>query len=113
MRDASPLSVEDQVKLLVASLADDRDPLPVLQLRIGGTNATWLVTEADPDDPDLLFGLADLGLGFPELGYFSLSEIKEVSGRLGFRVERDAGFVANKRLSAYAEEARAKGRIVT
>jgi hypothetical protein len=30
--------------------------------------ATWLISEVDPDDPDRLFGLCDLWLGFPELG---------------------------------------------
>jgi hypothetical protein len=76
------------------------------------TIAAWLVTESDPDEPDRLFGLCDLGLGFPELGWASLSEIKEIRGYLGLRVERDASFVARKPLSAYTEEARANGRIV-
>ena len=34
--------------------------------------ATWMATELD-EDGDTLFGLADLGFGCPELGYFSLS----------------------------------------
>ena len=59
-----------------------------------------------------MFGLCDLGLGYPELGYVSLTEITSVKGRLGLPVERDLHFVADKPLSAYAEEARVKGRIV-
>jgi Protein of unknown function (DUF2958) len=35
-----------------------------------------------------------------------------VKGRLGLPVERDLHFVADKPLSAYADEARVKGRIV-
>ena len=31
-------------------------------------NATWLLTELDPVEPDRAFGLCDLGLGYPELG---------------------------------------------
>ena len=112
MLDEDLLLVEDRVKLLVNALANERDPFPVVKLFTPDAGATWLITEADPDDLDRLFGLADLGLGFPELGYFSLSEIKEIRGRLGLLVERDASFVANKPLSAYAEEARAKGRII-
>jgi hypothetical protein len=60
-----------------------------------------------------LFGLCDLGFGFPELGYVSLAELSALKGPLGLPVERDLHFVADKPLSAYADEARAKGRIVT
>jgi hypothetical protein len=111
MLDGDLLKVEHRVSLLVNALADDRDPFPVVKLFVNAA-ATWLVTECDPDDPDRLFGLADLGLGHPELGWFSLSEIKETKGHLGLPVERDVSFVANKSLSTYATEARAKGRIV-
>jgi hypothetical protein len=113
MLDDGLLHVEDRVRLLIQALADDQDPFPVVKLFTPDAGATWLVAEADPDEPDRLFGLADLGLGHPELGWFSLAEIKEIRGPLGLPVERDASFVANKRLSAYAEEARANGRIVT
>jgi hypothetical protein len=113
MLDEDLLKVEDRVRLLVNALANERDPFPVVKLFLADGGATWLVTECDADEPDRLFGLADLGHGFPELGYFSLSEIKEVRGHLGLPVERDACFVACKPLSAYAEEARANGRIVT
>ena len=113
MLDEDLLQVEDRVRLLVNALANERDPFPVVKLFTPDANATWLLTESDPDEPDRLFGLCDLGLNFPELGWVCLSEIKEVRGRLGLPVERDAHFVANKPLSAYAEEARAAGRIVT
>lgn len=97
---------------MIQALADERDPFPVVKLFMPDAGATWLLTECDPDEPDRLFGLCDLGLGFPELGWASLSEIKEIRGHLGLPVERDASFVASKPLSAYAEKARANGRIV-
>lgn len=107
------LTIEDRIRLLVNALADDRDHLPpVLKLFTPDGAATWLISEVDPDDPDRLFGLCDLGLGHPELGYVSLAEISAVRGRLGLPVERDLHFVADKPLSAYVEEARIKGRIV-
>ena len=106
------LTVEDRVRLLVQALADDRDGPPIVKLFTPDGAATWLISEVDPDDPDRLFGLCDLGLGFPELGYVSLAEISVVRGRLGLPVERDLHFVADKPLSAYAEEARRQGRIV-
>ena len=68
--------------------------------------------QADPEDDDRLLALCDLGLGYPELGYVSLAELSSVRGRLGLPVERDLHFVADKPLSAYAEEARKQGRII-
>lgn len=56
--------------------------------------------------------MCDLGLGCPELGFVSLAELSTVRGQLGLPVERDRHFVANKTISAYADEARASGRIV-
>lgn len=35
----------------------------------------WLLTEIDPDDHDHVFGLSDLGLGMPEIGWVSLQEL--------------------------------------
>ncbi len=72
---------------------------------------TWLLTEIDPSDPDVAFGLCDLGLGLPEIGSVSLQEICAVRGRLGLAVERDLYFTADKTLSSYAEQARALRRI--
>ena len=51
-------------------------PLPVVKLFTPDASATWLLTELDPADPDLAFGLCDLGLGCPELGYVRLSELE-------------------------------------
>ena len=88
---------------------DEIDFLPVVKLFTPDAGATWLLTEIDPDEPDLAFGLCDLGLGFPELGSVSLSELASVRGRLGLPVERDRHFVAKKPLSAYAREASEAG----
>jgi hypothetical protein len=112
MIESRLLTVEDRVRLFANALADDCDHFPVLKLFTPDAGATWLISEVDPDDPDRLFGLCDLGVGHPELGYVSLAEISSVKGRLGLPVERDLHFVADKPLSAYAEEARMKGRIV-
>lgn len=112
MRSDTLLTTADRVELLVNGLHSGIDHRPVVKLFMPDGAATWLLTECDPDDPDRLFGLCDLGLGFPELGYVSLTEIMEVRGRLGLPVERDLHFVADKPLSAYADEARANGRII-
>ncbi len=74
--------------------------------------ATWLLTEIDPEDGDRAFGLCDLGLGFPELGYVSLAELTIVRGPLQLAIERDLHFLSDKPISVYAREARMAGRIV-
>ncbi|MEO9230010.1 MAG: DUF2958 domain-containing protein [Devosia sp.] len=88
------------------------DPPPVVKLFTPDAGATWLLTEIDPDDDDHAFGLCDLGLGFPELGYVSLAELAAVRGRLGLPVERDLHFTVTKPISEFAREARLGGRIV-
>lgn len=111
MSATSLLTVADRVALLVNALHPDCDHPPVVKLFTPDGSATWLISESDPDDPDRLFGLCDLGLGCPELGYVSLAEITELRGKLGLPVERDQSFVGDKPLSVYADEARAAGRI--
>lgn len=87
------------------------DPLPVVKLFTPDAGATWLLTEIDSDDPDIAFGLCDLGMGFPEVGRVSLVELSEVRGMLRLPIEQDLHFRATQRLSAYAKEARMAGRI--
>lgn len=90
---------------------EEIDPPPVVKLFTPDANATWLLTELDPSDPDLAFGLCDLGLGSPELGSVRLSQIAELRGRAGPAVERDLHFTAKGPLSGYVAESRIAGRI--
>src|SRR5450759_3062657 len=75
-------------------------------------HCTWLLTEID-EGTDLAFGLCELGLGCPELGYVSLTELRTIRGKLGLPIERNLHFEADKPISAYADEARSRGHIVT
>ena len=85
---------------------------PVLKLFTPWMGATWLIVECQPDFPDRLFGLCDLGHGYPELGYVSLSELQDVTGPGGIKIERDRHFdPRGKTLEQYADEARALRRI--
>ena len=89
---------------------DEIDFKPVVKLFNPCGAGTWLLTEIDPDNPDIAFGLCDLG--FPELGSVSISEIESIRLPLGLRIERDRHWTATKTLSAYADDARLNGRIV-
>jgi hypothetical protein len=97
----------------VSARGEEHDHKPVVKLFTPVSNATWLLTELDPLDPDLAFGLCDLGLGCPELGYVRISELESVRGRLGPLVERDLHFTADRTLSEYAAAARRSGAIGT
>jgi Protein of unknown function (DUF2958) len=98
-----------------AAIDNDQPALdfkPVVKLFTPDAQCTWLLTELDPDG-GLAFGLCDLGMGEPELGYVSLVEIATVRGKLGLPVERDRHFDAKQSISAYAEKARELRRIIT
>lgn len=47
---------------------EEIDFKPVVKLFTPDASCTWLLSEIDPDDPDIAFGLCDLGMGYPELG---------------------------------------------
>lgn len=89
------------------------DIAPVIKLFTPWTGCTWLLSEiTETTDTDaILFGLCDLGMGEPELGYVSLAELQEIKGPFGLRIERDKWFTADKTLNEYARDAREKGRI--
>lgn len=104
---------------------------PVVKLFTPWGGCTWLLSEicpvdqagqvdqacpvdqADHGNQVIAFGLCDLGMGSPELGYVDLSEVANIRGPFGLRVERDMYFSPEKPISAYAREAEKAGRIVS
>lgn len=110
------LLTADQRALLLANgqrsaAGIDSDCFPVVKLFTPDGACTWLLTELDPEDPDIAFGLCDLGMGFPELGCVRISELEQARGKLGLPIERDLYFTADRPLSAYAEEAHRLGYV--
>lgn len=92
----------------------DFDPFPVLKWFNPCGAATWLITELDPNNEDLAYGLAHLGMGCPEVGHVSVRELASIRlmrGALG--IERDLHWRPDRPLSVYARLAMAAGRIVT
>ena len=90
----------------------EADHEPVVKIFDPSGSATWLLTESIPDEPDLLFGLCDLGAGFPELGYVRRSELESITGAFGLGRERDVHFTPQAPLSVYVEAADEHRRIV-
>ena len=96
---------------LSAKDGETHDFKPVVKLFTPWTGATWLLTELDPDEPDIAFGLCDVGHGTPELGSVRLSDLEGLRGPGGLCVECDHYFEPDRTLSAYAEDARRRGCI--
>lgn len=70
--------------------------LPAVTFAMG--RSTWVLWEWDAKQR-MGFGLCDLGLGFPELGYVSLDEVCETSNNLG--LELWCEWPVNTRLQGY------------
>ena len=103
--------ITEEIKAKLASNKGDANvDKPYLKLFSPTGAATWLITEIV--DEDTLFGLCDLGMGFPELGYVSLQELESVTLPFGLKIERDMYFTPDKTLSEYTELARQHQRIV-
>jgi Protein of unknown function (DUF2958) len=96
----------------VKGTSDEIDFHPVVKLFNPVGAATWLLTEIDPDDETVAWGLCDLGMGFPEFGTVSLIELADYRGRLGLGIERDRYFEARGPISAYIAAAYKAERIV-
>ena len=91
--------------------SDAADKRPLVKLFHPLSAATWLASE-QAEDGDALFGLADLGFGSPELGWFSLHEIESLRMPFGLRIERDLNFTTTLALSDWAAWARKAGSIL-
>lgn len=100
-------------KSRLARQEDPDDFRPIVRLFRPWSTATWLLSELDPDVPNIAFGLCDLGHGIPALGSVNLNELIAVRGPGGLTIERDRRFRPIKTLRAYAEDARRRGRIIT
>jgi hypothetical protein len=96
---------EQYDKLIENGKNYDRDHAPVVRLHILFTGCQWLISELNPEEPNIAFGLCDLGMGFPELGYVDLDEIKAVKS-VPFPVMPDVFFESLYPMSVYAEAAR-------
>lgn len=84
------LLTEEIKKTIPALYATEHisDPMVRVKFFLPGTNWAWYVTEFDGEN--VFFGYV-VGLE-AELGYFTLSELEEIRGPLGWTVERDLYF---------------------
>ena len=74
--------------------------------------ATWLITDMDLSDNDIVRGLCDLGLGSPEFGCVRVSEVAAQKFMGKPRIERDLYWTAGTTIDGYMNDARKHGRIM-
>jgi Protein of unknown function (DUF2958) len=104
------LLTQNQRARLIANGKARADHAPVVKFFSPVSGATWLFSELD-EDGDSLFGLCDLGFGFPEMGRASLAEISAVTLPFRLSIERDLHFEGRFPLTIYADAARLVGGI--
>ena len=104
--------LEKNGRMRTADPEGDGNFVPVVKLFNAGGAGTWLLTDIDPEDDDRAFGLCDLGMGYPELGYVSLREIQEIRSPFGLGIERDLYFEGKAPIADYARAATLAGYIV-
>lgn len=83
-------TIRRALKTLPALYASDgnKADLPAVYLFTPDANATWVLWEYD-EATDTAFGMADLGLGFPEMGSVWIGELESIRGTLGLSIEMD------------------------
>ncbi|PZU06101.1 DUF2958 domain-containing protein [Sphingomonas sp.] len=87
------------------------DPAPVVKFFNPLGAQTWLATQLD-EDGDVLWGLADLGFGCPEIGPWSLGELSAIRLPFGMSIEIDTAFTSDVPLSVWATWSRRTGSIL-
>ena len=87
-----PEEIRKQLPLLY-SQEHEQDPMVSAKFFHPNSHWTWYAIEFDPNH-GMFFGWV-YG-DYPELGYFSLTELEEVKDQLGIGVERDEHFTPMK-----------------
>ena len=88
-----PKEIADQLPPLY-SQEHETDPMVICKFFHPLSNMTWYATEGSPEGDDFIF-FGWVHSDFPELGYFSLNEMKEVKVK-GLGIERDLHFTPKK-----------------
>ena len=86
-------------RLLANGRQRDVDHIPVVKFFNPFGAGVWLATELDQGG-DIMFGLADIG--YPELGSWSLEELRRVRLPFGMGIERDLLFTGDFPISVWA-----------
>ncbi len=77
--------------------------MPLVRLYQPGGRYRCLLSRLDPEHTNIAFGLYDLGVGLPEIGYIHLDVITSWRNAMGPTIERDESFKPKRSLFLYWE----------
>ena len=73
---------------------NEEEKICYVKLFLPSSNWTWYILEINKEDNNTCYGLVD---GFElELGYFTLSELENLKGMFGLKVDLDTSFKPTK-----------------
>ena len=92
----SSLLTNEQLKSIPELYASTilKDPICRFKIFLPNSNWTWYIIEINKEDNNTCYGFVD-GLE-KELGYFTLSELENLKGAFGLKVELDTSFKPTK-----------------
>ena len=92
----SKLLSEQQIQSIpnLYETENQKDPIVYVKLFLPSSNWTWYIIEINKEDNNTCYGFVD-GLE-KELGYFTLSELENLKGAFGLKVELDTSFKPTK-----------------
>jgi hypothetical protein len=83
-------NITKEIETKLRKQAHGSGDIAYLKLFTPDAGATWHISEMHGHgDECIMFGLCDLGMGYPELGYVALSDIANTRGHYGLPIERD------------------------
>jgi hypothetical protein len=88
-----PKNIVNTIPILYET-ENQKDPICHIKLFLPSSNWTWYIIELDEADLNTCYGFVD-GLE-KELGYFTLSELENLKGAFGLKVELDSSFKPTK-----------------
>ena len=104
------LTPDIRARLVANALEGDADHVPVAKFFNPMGAGVWLPAYLSGDG-DTLFGIADLEMGCPEYGSFSLAELQGLDTGLGLGIERDILFETRTRMSIWLDIAKTAGSV--
>jgi hypothetical protein len=104
------LTPEIRARLVANAQEPDADHVPVAKFFNPLGAGVWLAAYLC-EDGDTLVGIADLDMGCPEYGSFSLTELHGLDVGLGLGIERDTLFETRTRMSVWLDIADQTGSI--
>ena len=103
LADGTIAFIDEPFDLLISNdsvESDDKDFPPPLRIYLPGTEPSLLISELNPECPDIAFGLCGLGIGIPRPRFSSILELLTIDACCDF------SFKSSYQLSVYAHAAK-------